>query len=124
LLNSIRVLLSLIVITLSANVYSHEMTPTYPKFVQSFMNGVSVTTMNLFNKRKDVSYYKVGVFTSEWKPVPFVSQYVVIPMAYLDSVSFDVYIATKDLGSVEYICSISQLRTGSTVTSKICSRFK
>ena len=124
LLNNIKVLLSLIVVTLSSAVYAHEMTPTYPVFTQSYMNGVSVTTMNLFNKRKDVAYYEIGVFTSKWEPVAFVSQYTVIPMLYLDTISFDVYVATHTLSSVEYICSISQLKAGATVTSKICSRVK
>jgi len=112
------------VITLSAPVYSHEMTPTYPIFTDSFMAGISVTTMNLFNKRTDVSYYEIGVFTKEWEPIPFVSQYTVIPMEYLDTVAFDVYVSNLSLGSVEYICSVSQLAVGSTVSSKICSRVK
>jgi len=124
LLNSIRVLLSLIVITLSTPVYSHEMTPTYPTFSKSFMAGISVTTLNIFNKRKDVSFYEIGVFTKEWKPIPFVSEYTVIPMKYLDTVSFDVYVSNLSLSSVEYICSVSQLKVGATVSSKICSRVK
>ena len=93
-------------------------------FAKSFMDGVSVTTMNIFNKRKDVSYYEVGVFDDEWKPISFVSQYRVIPMKYLDTVSFDVYVNNSSLSSVEYICSVSQLKEGTTVSSKICSRVK
>jgi len=116
--------MSLIMITLSTTVYSHEMTPTYPTFSKSFMAGISVTTLNIFNKRKDVSYYEIGVFTDEWEPIPFVSQYTVIPMEYLDTVSFDVYVSNLSLSSVEYICSVSQLKTGTTVSSKICSRVK
>jgi len=100
------------------------MTPTYPKFEISFMPGVSVTTMNLFNKRKDVAYYEIGVFTDKWKPVPFVSQYTVIPMKYLDTISFDVYVSNDALRSVEYICSQSKVNVRTTVTSKICSRIK
>ena len=103
---------------------AHEMTPTYPVFTDSFMAGISVTTMNIFNKRMDVSYYEIGVFTDEWEPVPFVSQYTVIPMKYLDTVSFDVYVSHLSLDSVEYICSVSQLQYGTTVSSKICSRVK
>jgi len=105
-------------------VYSHEMTPTYPTFSKSFMDGISVATLNIFNKRMDVSYYEIGVFTDEWEPVPFVSQYTVIPMKYLDTVSFDVYVTNRSLDSVEYICSVSQVQYGATVTSKICSRVK
>jgi len=100
------------------------MTPTYPVFAMSFMKGISVTTLNIFNKRKDVSYYEIGVFTKEWEPVPFVSQYTVISMDYLDTVSFDVYVSNLSLNSVEYICSVSQLQSGSTVSSRICSRVK
>ena len=111
-------------ITLSAPVYSHEMTPTYPVFSKSFMAGISVTTLSLFNKRQDVAYYEIGVFTDEWEPVPFVSQYNVIPMSYLDTVEFEVYVRNTSLSSVEYICSVSQLRVGTTVASKICSRVK
>jgi hypothetical protein len=88
------------------------------------MTGISVTTMNIFNKRKDVSYYEIGVFTSKWEPVAFVSQYRIIPMKYLDTLSFDVYVSNTALSSVEYICSVSQLKIGTTVSSKICSRVK
>ena len=100
------------------------MTPTYPTFVASFMDGISVTTLSIFNKRKDVSYYEIGVFTKEWEPVPFVSQYKIIPMEYLDTVFFDVYVSNLSLNSVEFICSVSQLQKGTTVSSKICSRVK
>ena len=96
------------------------MTPTYPTFSKSFMTGISVTTLNIFNKRKDVSYYEIGVFTKEWKPIPFVSEYTVIPMKYLDTVSFDVYVSNLSLNSVEYICSVSHLKEGNTVSSNIC----
>jgi len=106
------------------NAVAHEMTPTYPTFSDSFMAGISVTTLNIFNKRMDVSYYEIGVFDKEWVPIPFVSQYTVIPMAYLDTVSFDVYVSNLSLGSVEYICSVSQMQAGTTVSSKICSRVK
>jgi len=122
--NSIKAIASLVLITLSGNAVAHEMTPTYPTFTESFMVGISVTTLNIFNKRADVSYYEIGVFTDEWEPVPFVSQYTVIPMKYLDTVAFDVYVSNLSLGSVEYICSISQIKAGATVSSKICSRIK
>ena len=121
-LSKVRFTVLLLVLPISA--IAHEMTPTYPVFAMSFMKGISVTTLNIFNKRKDVSYYEIGVFTKEWEPVPFVSQYTVISMDYLDTVSFDVYVSNLSLNSVEYICSVSQLQLGSTVSSKICSRVK
>jgi len=123
LLSSIRLALLLTLLPFGSAV-AHEMLPTYPTFTQSFMAGISVTTLSIFNKRKDVSYYEIGVFTDEWEPIPFVSQYTVIPMKYLDTVSFDIYVSHLSLDSVEYICSVSQLDLGATVSSKICSRVK
>lgn len=123
LLNNVKVILLLALLPFGSAV-AHDMTPTYPVFKDSFMSGVSVTTLNIFNKRMDVSYYEIGVFTEEWEPVPFVSQYEIIPMDYLATVSFDVYVSNLSLGSVEFICSISQLQEGNTVSSKICSRVK
>lgn len=124
LLSKIKAIALLATLTFSSTAIAHEMTPTYPVFKGSYMGGVSVTTMSLFNKREDVSYYKIGVFTSEWEPVRFVSKYNVIPMGYLESVDFDIYVHNSALDSVEYICSVSKLRTGTTVSSKICSRVK
>ena len=106
------------------NAMAHEMTPTYPVFTESFMAGISVTTLNLFNKRTDVSYYEIGVFDDRWEPIPFVSEYTIIPMKYLDTLAFDIYVSNLSLGSVEYICSVSQIQAGVTVSSKICSRVK
>ena len=123
LLNNIRAILLLALLPFGSAV-AHDMTPTYPTFQDSFMAGVSVTTLNIFNKRMDVSYYEIGVFTKDWEPIPFVSQYEIIPMEYLDTVSFEVYVSNLSIDSVEFICSVSQLQEGTTVSSKICSRVK
>mgnify|MGYP003625868016 FL=1 len=119
-----KALALLVTLSFGSAAIAHEMTPTYPVFKGSYMAGVSVTTLSLFNKRKDVAYYKIGVFTSDWEPVRFVSKYNVIPMDYLDTVDFDVYVNNSTLHTVEYICSVSKLRVGTTVSSKICSRIK
>jgi len=107
---------------------AHEMTPTYPKFESSFVNGVMKTKMRLFNRRNDVSYYEIGVFDSEWKPVPFVTSYKVMKMAYLDTAEFDIYINKTDLISATYICSKSKLQKkdviSSGISSRICSKIK
>jgi hypothetical protein len=87
---------------LSSASFAHEMTPTYPKMRPSHMDNVYVTTMEMFNKRKDVEYYEIGVF--------------------------DIYIRKSDVGRAEYICSKSKLRKDDSVrtaiSSKICSRIK
>jgi hypothetical protein len=108
---------------------AHEMTPTYPKLKPSHLSGISVATMKMFNKREDVEYYEIGVFDSEWKPIPFVTSYNIIKLDYLGHVTFDVYIRDKDKTRATYICSKSKLRKSeknprTAITSRICSKFK
>ena len=58
---------------LSGAVLSHEMTPTYPKWEISGVDDVKKTTMRLWNSREDVRYYEIGLFSDDWKPIPFVT---------------------------------------------------
>ena len=108
--------------------YSHEMVPTYPKLEPSFMDGLYKTTMTMFNKRPEVDYYEIGVFTVDWEPIPFVSNYKVFKIPYLSTVSFDIYIRKQDKEKVVYICSKSKLRkqnnSTTAVSSRICSKVK
>jgi hypothetical protein len=56
------------------------MTPTYPVLDSSYINGVVVAKMKLFNRRNDVEYYQIEVFTKDWKPINFVnlnSKYII-----------------------------------------------
>jgi hypothetical protein len=104
------------------------MTPTYPKFEPSHLDGVYKTTMQMFNKRQDVEYYEIGVFDEEWNSIAFVSAYQIFKIEYLGHVMFDVYVRKADIPKVEYICSVSKLRKDAVVrtavSSKICSRIK
>jgi hypothetical protein len=50
---------------------AHEMTPAYPILDSSYIDGVVVAKMKLFNRREDVEYYQIEVYTEEWKPVNF-----------------------------------------------------
>jgi len=104
------------------------MTPTYPKWFVTQIEGVHKTTMSMFNKREDVKYYEIGVFDKEWKPIPFVTDYKILKLDYLSHVKFDVYIGSNNVDKAEYICSLSKLRgskeTKTMIASKICSRFK
>jgi hypothetical protein len=106
----------------------HEMVPTYPKLGPSHIDGLYKTTMTIFNKRQEVEYYEVGVFTEEWRPIPFVSNYKIHKIPYLTSVSVDLYVRAQDRNNVTYICSTSKLRvedrTRTAVSSKICSMIK
>ena len=108
--------------------FAHEMVPTYPKLQPAYVEGLYKTTMTMFNKRPEVEYYEIGVFTSDWKPIPFVSNYKVYKVPYLSTVSFEIYIRSEDRYNVTYICSVSKLRqssrTRTAVSSKICSKVK
>lgn len=113
---------------LSSAVSAHEMTPTYPSLIPSHLDNVYKTTMQMFNKRNDVEYYEIGVFDSDFKPIPFVTAYRILNIQYLGRVTFDVYIRKSDLGRATYVCSRSKLRKDSSartaISSRICSKFK
>ena len=104
------------------------MTPTYPKWGVSHIEGISKTTMEMFNKRKDVKWYEIGVFNKEWEALPFVTSYKVLELDYLSHVKFDVYITDADVPNAEYLCSRSKLRSDKNnqamIATRICSRFK
>ena len=104
------------------------MTPTYPKWGVSHIEGISKTTMEMFNKRKDVKWYEIGVFNKEWEALPFVTSYKILELDYLKHVKFDIYITSENKDKAEYICSLSKLRGNNKnkpmIASKICSRFK
>lgn len=107
---------------------AHEMTPTYPKLEPSHLDGLYKTTMEMFNKRQDVEYYEIGVFDSDFEPIPFVSTFKIVKIKYLGHVTFQVYIRKGDADRATYICSRSKLRkediTRTAISSKICSKIK
>lgn len=107
---------------------AHEMVPTYPVLSPSHLDGLVKTTMTVFNKRPEVDYYEIGVFTEEWKPLPFVSNYKIFKVPYLSTVSFDIYLRNQDRYKVTYICSKSKLKKAdasrTAVSSRICSKVK
>lgn len=107
---------------------AHEMVPTYPVLSPSHLDGLVKTTMTVFNKRPEVDYYEIGVFTEEWKPLPFVSNYKIFKVPYLSTVSFDIYLRNQDRYKVTYICSKSKLKKANAsrtaISSRICSKVK
>lgn len=107
---------------------AHEMVPTYPVLKQSYMDGLYVTTMTMFNKRPEVEYYEIGVYDSNWDPIDFVSNYKIWKIPFLTTVSFDIYFRAEDKYKVTYICSRSKLRKSeksrTAVSSRICSKVK
>jgi len=116
------------IIFLSSSAHSHEMVPTYPKLEVSHIDGLVKTTMTIFNKRAEVEYYEIGVFTEEWEPIPFVSNYKIYKIPYLSTISVDIYVRQEDRSKTTYICSMSKLRkkqvTRTAIKSRICSLVK
>ena len=107
---------------------AHEMIPTYPELDPSYVDGIMVTTLSLYNRRNDAEHYEIGVFSGEWEPIKFATPERVLRVGYLETKTFDVYIRDKDKGSVVYICTLSKLVKenigASGISSKICSKIK
>lgn len=113
---------------ISSSADAHEMTPTYPEFKYSYVEGVLSTSITLFNRREDVSYYEIGVFDEDFNNIPFATNDRIVEIRYLQTKTFEIYIRKKDETRVEYICTTSKnLKedvTTSGITSRICSRIK
>ena len=111
---------------LAGKVSAHEMTPTYPNLVPSYVDGLVSAKMTMFNARKDVDYFEIGVFDDEWNPVPFAASAKILRVPNGSSKTFEVFVRHKDKNRATFICSLSKLRTDSSaraiVSSKICSR--
>jgi hypothetical protein len=107
---------------------AHELTPTYPEIEPSYVEGVSVIKMKMWNRRSDASYYEINVYDDKWKSVPFAAPEKVIKLGYLEHKSFELYVRDDAITRVTYICTTSkQLKqdvqsTG--IKSRICSRVK
>lgn len=122
-----RILL-LLTLLLASTVKSHEMVPTYPEWSLGVYPGILTTRIEMFNKRKDVEYYEIGLFDKDWNEIYFVADYKVFKLKYMSSIAIDVYIAKENRKRVEYVCSRSKLRkqgdTKPALSSRICSRFR
>lgn len=121
-------LYALILLLFSTSAFAHDMVPTYPELRPSYLDGVMVTELELFNKRNDVEYYEIAVFDENWNSVPFVTSYKILKLSYLDRIKFSVYIRSKDKDRAMYVCTKSRIRGESgpstIISSMICSKFK
>jgi hypothetical protein len=118
---------AIVLLLLAFPAYAHQMVPSHPVLEQSHVSGILKTELELFNKRKDVEYYELGVFDADWNPIPFVSAYRVAHVRYLGHLKFDVYIRKDDADRATYVCSQSKLRgedTGTLLSSRICSKLQ
>ena len=107
---------------------AHQWTPTYPTLRLSHVPGVYTTKMELFNGRKNIRYYSVGVFDKEWKKVKYVSFPSLIRVSHLDKKEVEIYIHKRDKSKAYYVCSKSKIlntvKDQSIVASRICSKIK
>ena len=113
---------------MSGFVNAHQFTPTYPKFENSFVEGVYYTKMELFNKRREIEFYELEVFDADWNPLPFASENKIVRIGYLETKKLNVYVRKEDLKKVVYICTESKIRKqdiqATSISSKICSKIK
>ncbi len=118
----------LLLVFLSSHINAHEMTPTYPVFTQSYVSGLSKTSVKLFNRRNDVRFYKIEVYDREWNKVQFATENQLVIVNYLETKTIDIYVRNRDKIKIEFICSESKLVKGEVkstgVSSRICSRIK
>src|SRR5210317_1047834 len=119
---------ALILVLMSATVKAHDMTPTYPVLRDSYLEGLLVTEMEIFNKRNDVEYYEIAVFDKDMKPIPFVTSYKVFKLEYLKKIKLEIYIRKNDEQRALYVCSRSRSLekniSSTNISSMICSKFR
>lgn len=123
-----RYIMIAVMLSLCGYASAHQWTPTYPKLERSYVDGILQVTMELFNSRKDVKYYEILVYDSEFNPVKFAVQERIVEVQYLKRKSIDVFIREQDRDVATYVCSKSKLLKGTgtatIVSSRICSKIK
>lgn len=124
-----RTLLLVLFFAVGGHANAHQLTPTYPKFELSFVQGVQQAKMELFNKRREVWFYEIDVYDSTWNKLPFASsEGKIVRIEYLETKFIDVYVKSQDVSKVVYICTESRLlkqdAQGTSVSSRVCSKIK
>lgn len=120
--------LLLLLSLLSGYASAHQWTPTYPMLNTSYIPRVLVTQMELFNSRKDITFYEIGVFTKDWEEVPFATPNRIVNIEHLKREKIDIFIREVDIDRAVYICSQSKIPAGSKqaapISSRICSKLQ
>jgi len=114
------------ILSTAGSASAHEMTPTYPELRPSYVDGLLVAKLSMFNARDDVDYYEIGVFDENWTKIPFATQARIVKVPYGEHSKFEVYIRDEDKKRATYVCTTSKLRSDkpsyAIVSSKVCSR--
>lgn len=122
--------LILLALLFSSTAQGHQFTPAYPELRASWMAGVWMTELKLFNKRKEISYYEFSVYDKDWKSVKFATPQRIQKVPYLVTENIEIYIKDEDVQAAEYICSTSKIvknkggAFGQVISSRICSKIK
>lgn len=124
-----KIILLFLVLALGGKqVWAHEFTPAYPTLEQSYMDGILVTKMLIFNRRQDVNYYEISVFDEKWNSVPFAATDKIVEVKYLERKFIEIFIRERDRSRAVYICSKSKIQVEgdkiTLVSSRICSKIK
>ena len=110
----------------SGSLSAHELTPTYPKLEQSYMENILRTKVKIWNARIDVKYYKIEVTDKDWNPVPFITKEKVLKLEHLQREDIEIFFP-KDT-TATYICTRSLLQKDNTqrtvISSKVCSKIQ
>ena len=114
-------------ITVASSVAAHELTPTYPKLMPSYVDGLVSAKMRMFNARQDIDYYEIAVFTKDMVAIPFATTNQIIKVPHGTSYEFEIFIRNRDRPSAVYVCTMSKLRSdkaqNAIISSKVCSKF-
>lgn len=112
----------------TSQVFAHEMVPAYPELRPSYLDGLYLIELSIFNRRNDVTYYEIGVFDEEWNPLPFATNKKILKLEYLNRSDIEIYVRKSESDKIVYICTTSKLIKGEVkytgVTSRICSKIK
>jgi|TARA_R110000803_G_scaffold191208_1_gene253855 hypothetical protein len=122
--------LFLLAVIVSGYASSHSLTPTYPSLELSYVPGVYKADLELFNARKDISYYEVGVFDAEWNAITAaITPKKIMKVPHSTSKKITVYIPAASKDRAVYICTKSKtlftpVTQVTVILSKICSKLK
>ena len=88
--------MTLLMFLTSGYASAHEWLPTYPKLVQSYVEGILQSELTLYNARQDVEYYEIGVFDKDMSPVSFATAEKIVNVEYQRRKKVTVFVRQGD----------------------------
>jgi hypothetical protein len=106
----------LLVALLGGYASAHQFTPTYPQLLNTYVEGVKVVNMTIFNSRKEISWYSLNVYDKDWNSLAFASSSKLINLEHLERKDIEIFIQNKDKDIV--------VKSPAIIMSRICSKIK